>query len=71
VSLILTKTDERCDECYGAENVLLLTVAELEQAGIQAGLALCLQCRIRAEAMLRGARKNGPPAGQWQREVAT
>jgi hypothetical protein len=59
----LVPADEPCDECEALGGVLLL---EAEHAsGWVGGIALCLQCRIKAEALLRGSRKHGPRVGNW------
>jgi hypothetical protein len=56
-TLELTESPEPCDLCGEGGGVLLLSVAGVPWI---ASLALCAACRIKAEAILRGARKRAP-----------
>lgn len=53
---------EFCDGCGGENDVRLLRTANASTS-----LAMCAECRIKVEALLRGARKSGPPIRNWTR----
>jgi hypothetical protein len=57
----LDAIDEPCDECGALGDVLVL-----ETFAFSGSLALCPQCRIKAEALLRGSRKQGTRVSKWQ-----
>lgn len=68
----MTGADDRCGSCGGTEWLgALITrrgdgddIVGLEMTG---AIVLCPECRIKAEAVLRGARKHGPPVRNWTR----
>jgi hypothetical protein len=60
----LLEAEEPCDSCGEREDVLLLE-AEGGTPHFKGSLALCPQCRIKAEAMLRGPRKHGKRVRNW------
>lgn len=53
--------DCECDECGSLDGVQVLVVGQ----EVLSTTALCTQCMIKTEAVLRGARKSGPPVGKW------
>jgi hypothetical protein len=53
---------EPCDDC-GGEGDVLLYQSDLWEA---ASIALCSQCRIKLEALLRASRKAGPRVRNWE-----
>lgn len=55
-----------CDGC-GADSVITLETEPDGEwtGGFHNAMTFCQQCAIKAEALLRGARKRGPNAGQW------
>ena len=70
--LKLIAINRPCDSCGdddGHHSDCRVLLAGEGGAGLPTGLVLCVACRIRAEALLRGARKSGPRVGNWPHEV--
>lgn len=54
-----------CGACGGDYDVRVLVARDDERGVTNGGVFLCAECRIKAEGLLRGARKSGPRVGQW------